>query len=126
LTDSVLNDQIESVKKKIHAVYAAVGIDYPSNYFRPGSGFFTERMRVLVQKMGYRLVLGSIYPHDPQIPYWRLNSAHILSMLQPGGIIICHDGRSWTVPMLQRVLPEIRRRGYRVVTVTELLKEARP
>jgi peptidoglycan/xylan/chitin deacetylase (PgdA/CDA1 family) len=46
-------------------------------------------------------------------------------MLQPGGIIICHDRRSWTVPMLQKVLPEMRRRGYHVVTVTELLKEVR-
>jgi peptidoglycan/xylan/chitin deacetylase (PgdA/CDA1 family) len=44
--------------------------------------------------------------------------------LRPGGIIICHDRRSWTAPMLQKVLPEMRRRGYRVVTVTELLKEA--
>jgi len=125
LPNGVLVQQIEFVKEKIHAVYTAASVDYPSDYFRPGSGFFSDKMRAILQKMGYRLVLGSIYPHDPQIPFWRINSAHILSMLQPGGIIICHDGRSWTVPMLQKVLPEIKRRGYRVVTVTELLKEVR-
>ena len=124
LSDAVLASQIESVREKLHDAYAAVGAEGPPNYFRPGSGFFSDRMRKNLQDLGYRLVLGSIYPHDPQIPFWRVNARHILSMLRPGAIIICHDRRSWTVPMLQKVLPEIRRRGYRIVTVTELLKEA--
>ncbi|KAL8420248.1 hypothetical protein RB594_003144 [Gaeumannomyces avenae] len=94
------------------------------NYFRPGSGFFTDRMRGLVSRLGYRLVLGSIYPHDAQISHWRVNARHILSMLRPGRIIICHDRRSWTVPMLERVLPEARRRGYRLVNVSELITMA--
>ncbi|KAL8303518.1 hypothetical protein RB600_007123 [Gaeumannomyces tritici] len=94
------------------------------NYFRPGSGFFTDRMRGLVSRLGYRLVLGSIYPHDAQISHWRLNARHILSMLRPGRIIICHDRRSWTVPMLERVLPEARRRGYQLVNVSELITMA--
>ncbi|KAL8370138.1 hypothetical protein RB595_000494 [Gaeumannomyces hyphopodioides] len=94
------------------------------NYFRPGSGFFTDRMRGLVSRLGYRLVLGSIYPHDAQISHWRVNARHILSMLRPGRIIICHDRRSWTVPMLERVLPEAKRRGYRLVNVSELITMA--
>jgi peptidoglycan/xylan/chitin deacetylase (PgdA/CDA1 family) len=124
LSDDVLDNQINSVREMLHDVYAAVDVEGPPNYFRPGSGFFSERMRKNLQKLGYRLVLGSIYPHDPQIPFWRVNARHILSMLRPGGIIVCHDRRSWTVPMLQKVLPEMRRRGYRIVTITELLKEA--
>ncbi|KAK0717034.1 carbohydrate esterase family 4 protein [Lasiosphaeria miniovina] len=94
-----------------------------NNYYRPGSGFFSARMRALMRKLGRRIVLGSIYPHDAQIGYWWVNAKHILSMLSPGGIIICHDRRSWTVPMLQKVLPEMQRRGYRAVTITELLDE---
>lgn len=124
LSDIVLATQIECVRERLHGAYAAVGVEGPPNYFRPGSGFFSDRMRKNLQKLGYRLVLGSIYPHDPQISFWRVNAQHILSMLRPGGIIICHDRRSWTVPMLERVLPEMRRRGYRIVTITELLEEA--
>lgn len=93
-------------------------------YYRPGSGFFSERMLTLVRKLGYRLVLGSIYPHDAQIGYAWLNARHILSMLSPGGIIICHDRRSWTPPMLRKILPEMQRRGYKAVTVSQLLEEA--
>lgn len=125
LSDTSLVEQIQSVEDMLRAAYAAVGMELPPKYFRPGSGFFSGRMRNLMGRLGYRLVLGSIYPHDPQIHYWRINANHILSMLRPGGIIICHDRRSWTVPMLREVLPEIRRKGYRIVTVTELLNEAK-
>ncbi|CAD6566204.1 MAG: hypothetical protein ASARMPRED_008600 [Alectoria sarmentosa] len=126
LGDATLVDEIHSVEGMIHEAYTAVDAEPPPKYFRPGSGFFSGRMRKILGRLGYRLVLGSIYPHDPQIPFWRINASHILSMLQPGGIIICHDRRSWTAPMLRKVLPEIKRKGYRIITVTELLKEARP
>jgi peptidoglycan/xylan/chitin deacetylase (PgdA/CDA1 family) len=123
LSDSTLITQIQKVDDMMHNAYAAASHPAPPKYFRPGSGFFRARMRKIVSSLEYRLVLGGIYPHDPQIPYWSVNARHILSMLRPGGIIICHDRRSWTVPMLRKVLPEMKRRGYRIVTVTELLKE---
>lgn len=123
LSDSALSVEIQTVDKMIQDAYSATSIPAPPKYFRPGSGFFSERMRKIVSSLDYRIVLGGIYPHDPQIPYWNINARHILSMLRPGGIVICHDRRSWTLPMLQKVLPEMKRRGYRVVTVTELLNE---
>ncbi|KAK3337076.1 carbohydrate esterase family 4 protein [Cercophora scortea] len=135
LSDAELGDQIRRVEELIADAYRAEGRTPPINppsmatgggkrrYYRPGSGFFSDRMRALVRRLGYRIVLGSIYPHDAQVGYAWVNARHILSMLSPGGIIICHDRRSWTVPMLQRVLPELRERGYRAVTVSELLDQ---
>jgi peptidoglycan/xylan/chitin deacetylase (PgdA/CDA1 family) len=122
LPTGVLVDQIQAVEERIQEAYARAQVDPPGKYFRPGSGFFSEPMRHVVRRLGYRLVLGNVYPHDPQVPFWRVNASHILSMLHPGAIIICHDGRSWTAPMLRKVLPEIRRQGYRVASITELLK----
>ncbi|KAF2184404.1 carbohydrate esterase family 4 protein [Zopfia rhizophila CBS 207.26] len=124
LPDSELIHQIHTVETLIHRAYNAAESDYPPRYFRPGSGFFSQRMRERLEVLKYRLVLGNIYPHDPQIPYWRVNARHILSMLQPGGIIICHDRRSWTVPMLKKVIPEIKRRGYHITTVSGLVNQA--
>ena len=124
LSDATLAEQIHLVEERIDRAYvAAKSSREPPKFFRPGSGFFSDNMRAILRRLGYRLVLGSIYPHDPQIKYPELNAKHILSMLEPGGIIICHDRRSWTVPMLEIVLPEMRQRGYRVVTVTQLLSE---
>ena len=125
LSDTILAEQIQSVEEKLLEAYAAVKEGPPPKYFRPGSGFFSRRMRKMLNKLGYQLVLGSIYPHDPQIPFWRINASHILRMLRPGAIIICHDRRSWTAPMLRNVLPEIRRAGYRVTTITKLLAEGK-
>ncbi|KAJ6121197.1 hypothetical protein N7523_005477 [Penicillium sp. IBT 18751x] len=123
LSDPALAQQIQAVHALIQNAYSAVDQEGPENwFFRPGSGLFSSRMRRLVSKLGYRLVLGDVYPHDPQVPFAKLNARHILSMVKPGSIIICHDRREWTLPMLQEVLPELKRRGYRVLTVSELLK----
>ncbi|KAK0510102.1 hypothetical protein JMJ35_007496 [Cladonia borealis] len=122
LTNNQLTSQILSVETLLARAYAPIPALHPPKYFRPGSGFFNARMLDLLSSLDYKLVLGSIYPHDAQIPYWRVNARHILSMLRPGGIIICHDRRAWTAPMLRRVLPEMRGRGWRVVSVTELVK----
>ena len=124
LDDSNLLSQIKSVENMIHEAYDAVEVARPPRYFRPGSGFFNQRIRQITDKLNYRVVLGDVYPHDPQIPHPSINAKHILSMVSPGSIVICHDRRSWTVPMLRKVLPELRRRGYRAVTLTKLLKES--
>ena len=123
LTNGQLAEQIASVESLLQQAYAPFPEKQPPRYFRPGSGFFNSRMLNLLSKLNYKLILGSIYPHDAQIPYWRINARHVLSMLRPGGIIICHDRRSWTVPMLKKVLPEMRRKGWRVVTISELVRE---
>lgn len=125
LSDEELENQIELVRSKIRTAYKMGEAPMPPQYFRPGSGFFSDRMRKLVAKLGYRLVLGSVYPHDPQIHWSWLNGRHILSMVRPGAIIICHDRRSWTAPMLRKVLRQLKRDGYRVMSLTQMLKETR-
>lgn len=126
LSDEELSRQLVSVQEQIESIYMACGRKAPPQYFRPGHAIFSTRMRNLLSRLRYRLVLGDVYPHDPFIPFWRLNSMHILSMVRPGSIIVCHDGngRNWTLPMLRKVLPELKRRGYRVVPLTELLNHS--
>ncbi|KAI4864817.1 polysaccharide deacetylase [Hypoxylon rubiginosum] len=144
LPDDVLTAQIETVRERIREAYTAAdlsgaissssntnsdgssksNIRMPPQYFRPGSGFFSDRMRRLVDRLGYRLVLGSVYPHDPQISWAWLNARHVLSMVRPGAIIVCHDRRGWTAPMLRRVLKQLKKDGYRVMSLTEMLEEA--
>jgi peptidoglycan/xylan/chitin deacetylase (PgdA/CDA1 family) len=124
LPETTLVDQIHEVEGMIVAAYkdADPKLKAP-RYFRPGNGFFSDKMREMAQRIGYKIVLGNIYPHDAQMHAWRVNAAHILSMIKPGGIIICHDRRSWTLPMLQNVLPAIKAQGYRIVSIGELLGE---
>lgn len=122
LPSSTFRNEINEVNGLIDTAYATFGRNRTAHYFRPGSGIFSRRLLDIAREESYRTILGSIYPHDPFLPYWRVNAWHVLSMLRPGAIIICHDRRAWTVPMLQRVVPEMRRRGYDVVSVSELLE----
>jgi peptidoglycan/xylan/chitin deacetylase (PgdA/CDA1 family) len=127
LQDDELVFQITEVNKIIrNANEAVAGVASADNslpkYFRPGSGFFNTKLRKIVSRMEHTLVLGDIYPHDAQISSPKMNIAHILGKAQPGGIIICHDGRPWTLPMLRCVLPELKRRGFKIVRLTDLLK----
>lgn len=121
LPSDVLSDQILQVDDLINQAYQTNGITRTAHYFRPGSGFFSTRLLDVAAKLDYHTILGSIYPHDPFITSWRVNAWHILSMIRPGAVIICHDRRSWTVPMLKKVVPELKRRGYEIVTVSGLL-----
>lgn len=75
----------------------------------------------MVRDLGYRLVLGSIYPHDPQIHNARINARHVLSMARPGGIIIMHDRRSYSAAEIELVLGGLKKRKYRVESLGGLL-----
>lgn len=127
LTPEALHHQILAVERTITAAYGTAGpyssSTTPPRFYRPGSGFFSTKMRQMAKEMGYRIILGSVYPHDPQIKYWKLNAWNILSGLGRGKIVICHDRRSWTVPMLERVLRVGGERGWRFETVGRLLEE---
>ena len=123
LSNEDLASHIACVDEQINSTYQQCDVKRPPRYFRPGHGFFSTRMLKLLVELRHSLVLGDVFPFDPQIRLPWLNSWHILTMVRPGSVIICHDGdgRHWTMPMLRKVLPELKREGYRVVTITELL-----
>ena len=107
----------------------AVEVLLPANanglkYFRPGGGFFSSKMVEKVMGMGYKVVLGCIYPHDPQVWSANVNARHVLSMVRAGGIIIVHDRRGHSGPQLELVLKGLKDGGWKVVSLGGLLEIA--
>lgn len=97
-------------------------------WFRPGSGWYDDEMLEIVEAHGYRLALGSIYPYDGTLPFTFYSAWHVLRRARPGSIVILHDGGERgerTIAALEAILPELRRRGLRVVTLSELVSEGR-
>jgi peptidoglycan/xylan/chitin deacetylase (PgdA/CDA1 family) len=89
---------------------------------RPGSGVFTPRIVRLMRENGYTPVAGTAYPVDLYTSIG-LTAAHFLQNLRPGAVLVLHDGGSKrinNIRVLQTVLPRIRDRGYRMVTLSEL------
>ena len=94
------------------------------HWFRPGSGWYNAEMLSILHKHGYQCVLGSVYPFDPQLPSSWFAAHYVLWNAQPGSIIVLHDHGprgERTIAALATILPELKRRGFRVVTVSELI-----
>ena len=103
----------------------------PVVWLRPGGGWYDATMLATIERAGYRCALGSVYPYDPHVPSVRFAAAYILANARPGAVIVLHEGGARgarAVETLRRVLPALRARGYRVVTLSELdrLRRAAP
>jgi peptidoglycan/xylan/chitin deacetylase (PgdA/CDA1 family) len=81
-----------------------------------------------IHRHGYRCAMASTYALEFLPVSARYAARHILLNTAPGAIIVLHDGapdRERTVEVLRRLLPALRRRGYRVVTLSELTAAGR-
>lgn len=112
--------------EQAHRVLAPFGT---VRWARPGSGWYSSSMVATMAEQGYRCALGSVYPFDAAIPSSAFSSWHILRNVRPGAIIVLHDGGGRgrrTARVLGAVLPELRRRGFRVVPLSELVAASTP
>jgi peptidoglycan/xylan/chitin deacetylase (PgdA/CDA1 family) len=78
----------------------------------------------VMRRHGYNCALGSVYPFDAAIPSSGIAARFVLRHARPGAVVILHDGGprgERTARTLRTVLPELRRRGYRVVSLSELV-----
>jgi peptidoglycan/xylan/chitin deacetylase (PgdA/CDA1 family) len=114
-------EEFERQLLEAHAVLSGFG---PVRWFRPGGGRYDARMLATLQEHGYRCALGSVYPFDPQVRWSWFSARFILGTAQAGSVIILHDagakGRR-TLKTLATALPALKRRGFRIVTLTELV-----
>lgn len=97
----------------------------PIRWFRPPGAMATSAQYREIVGWGYRPVLGNVYPYDARIPSVNFAFAFVLWNVRPGAVIVLHDGPgrgARTVRLLQRLLPALGRRGYRIVTLTDLAK----
>jgi hypothetical protein len=96
----------------------------PLKWFRPGVGFWTKQMCDIAEKYGYRTVLGCRFPHDTTSRDPTLNAWHVSQGVHPGAIIVLHDYRERIIETLRILLPDLKGRGYEVVTMSELFRMA--
>lgn len=116
LTDEEFAEQLQQT----HDLIAPYG---PVRWFRPGSGWYNNRMLEQIRPFGYRCVVGFVYPYDAQFQSVEFASGYILGNVQPGSIIILHDGseeRAVTLDILHRIIPALKKRGYRFVSLSEM------
>jgi peptidoglycan-N-acetylglucosamine deacetylase len=94
-------------------------------YMRPPGGAFNSTVKSVSASMGFRVVMWSRSLADTSKSATPLQCyKNAVNNLQPGEIILCHWGRPATYEAMKLILPELRRRGFEVVTVSELVADA--
>lgn len=93
--------------------------------FRPPYGLLKNGMAQQALKEKQAVFIWSADSHDWKKPGARRIANAILNQATPGGIALMHDGggaREGTVAALPIIISELKARGYKLVTVPELLK----
>jgi peptidoglycan/xylan/chitin deacetylase (PgdA/CDA1 family) len=102
------------------AVGRAAGVQ--PRTMRPPYGGLLQRQRELVHaEFGYPTILWSCDPLDWKRPGSSVVSSRILAGTSAGGIVLAHDLHSQTVDAMPATLDGLLRRGFRFVTVSQLL-----
>lgn len=113
-------------ERRLSTAHASLSRFQAPRWFRPASGWYDEVMLDSVGRHGYRTALGNVYPLDSAVGFPGLSSRLVLWSADPGDVIVLHDGGARgrnTLHALERVLPELRRRGMEVVTLSRLAGE---
>lgn len=93
-------------------------------YARPPRGTVTQAGLDAARAEGMRTILWSVSLDNSRMRTPREKADRVLALVKPGDIILMHDGRGHreaTVEALDLLLAGLRDRGYRVVSVSELL-----
>jgi peptidoglycan/xylan/chitin deacetylase (PgdA/CDA1 family) len=93
---------------------------------RPPQGRTDDTVSGICRELGVAQVLWSVTAKDYDTTDPALIERRVLDQVRPDGIILLHDIYPGTVPAVPGILAELERRGYTVVTVSELLAPAKP
>lgn len=121
LSDSAIQKELtkcSDIVNKIINVYPVV--------FRPPYGVTNKHAIEVINKLGFKPVTWSYMINDYDVSKMNpeIISSSVIKNTRPGAIIVMHDGngnREKTVKALPIILKNLSDRGYKFVTVAELL-----
>lgn len=95
----------------------------PIALFRPPNGDFDQKVLKTASTLGLTTVLWSINPEDWKNPGHDVIVSRVLTSAKPGAIVLLHtsDSAKETAEALSTLIRELKRHGYRFVTVSELI-----
>lgn len=122
LTYMSSDEQAREIDRGLASISDALG-EEPRHILRaPGGNFYGSIIDVVWDKIDYEI------GWDLDTMDWsRPGVSHIEEVLlsaEPGNVILMHDGggdRTQTIEAVRRALPKLKERGYRFVTIDELL-----
>jgi peptidoglycan/xylan/chitin deacetylase (PgdA/CDA1 family) len=117
------SDEVRAQLQKTIGVIRAVS-GYTPCIFRPPYGDYNASIVQTARSLGLATVLWNVDPSDYTQPGTAAIVQRVLAQVRPGSIIISHDGggpRGETLAAYPTIISSLRARGYRIVTIPELL-----
>ncbi|MFE9122062.1 polysaccharide deacetylase family protein [Streptomyces sp. NPDC007172] len=122
----VEKDAMRADVEKATAQFKAAGVTNAVPYFRfPGGCYDDETLRALaplkMTAVQWDVVSGDAFAKDANAV-----AEQVLAGVKPGSLVVMHCTRSAapvTDTALQRIVPELRKRGYRFVKVSDLIRD---
>ena len=108
------------LKRTENAVVRACGIA-PKTMRPPYGALLQNQRQCIYDSFGYPTIMWSVDPLDWRRPGVSVVTSRILSGTTQGGIILLHDLHSSSVDAVPGVIDGLLRKGYRFVTVSQLL-----
>ncbi|MGE5703339.1 MAG: polysaccharide deacetylase family protein [Clostridia bacterium] len=124
LTEQEVYDEIKRTEQSILRTTGVL-----SQYYRPPGGVMTHDVLNAVQTSGYDIIHWSVDPRD-----WSLRrTASVIANtvkknVSSGDIVLFHDGglnQKQTIKALRDLITDLRQKGYKFVTVSQLLDNGR-
>jgi peptidoglycan/xylan/chitin deacetylase (PgdA/CDA1 family) len=92
---------------------------------RPPYGSITARQkRWIHDEFGYRIILWDVDPYDWKRPGPAVVRNRILKETRPGSIVLSHDIHPGTIEAMPSTFDELQAKGFKFVTVSELIRMA--
>src|SRR6266496_2138847 len=92
---------------------------------RPPYGSITAReKRWIHDEFGYDIILWDVDPYDWKRPGPAVVRARILKETRPGSIVLSHDIHPGTIEAMRSTFDELEAKGFKFVTVSELIRMA--
>jgi peptidoglycan/xylan/chitin deacetylase (PgdA/CDA1 family) len=112
------------LQKTDDAIVAAIG--KRPTLMRPPYGSITaNQKRWIHDEFGYRIIMWDVDPLDWKRPGPSVVTARILKETKAGSIILAHDIHGPTIDAMPATFDQLIKKGFKSVTVTELLAMAR-
>lgn len=119
----------EAVRRELQktddAITAAIG--KRPTLLRPPYGSITARQKKWIhEEFGYRIIIWDVDPLDWKRPGPSVVTARILKETHAGSIVLSHDIHAPTIEAMPATFDQLIKKGFKSVTVTELLAMATP
>jgi len=89
---------------------------------RPPYGYYNDTVKRAARACGLALINWSVDPKDWDTDNAFMTRKRILSELEDGSVIVCHDSMASTATLMARFIPELKLIGYQLVTVSQLFE----